>query len=1125
MPHDSARPNPSPGQAPSPAGQEPALANDVQADEATRRHRTLPGDPSAVAASARTSITGPDDWFRRGPKRDLLASLDPGEASRLLRLKSRAVVLQGPGTAVREPDSPTGELYVQFSRTPTPDERSQLAAKGLQVVEHVTRHVWKAEADRAGLLEQLPLVVAVEPVAPQDKLSPLVWQTMQSGRDEIPAVVDFYEDGSKTEIASRVSPAGVSGGDVTVDTKGRARLAGTADGLLALASDPGVRIIAAPPPPNRTMNVDAQVLSHVDDVQAAPYELTGTNIAVMVRDGGEIDPHGDFGSPSRVTVVDNDGVSDHSTHVAGTIGGSGAGDSSAEGMAPGTFLYSYDFDGDNEEEMEEALLTYGARLSNHSYGHVIGWSGSIWNDNTNLFGNYTLTAEDLDAAIGVHDYLVVKSAGNDRNDDGSGHPHDGSLYADGYYDCLGDRSSAKNLISLGAATDSGGMTPFSSWGPTDDGRIKPDITANGDELYSTEPGNSYGSQSGTSMSAPTTTGILALMLEQFVQTGVTNPPAGLVKAILLNTADDAGRDGPDYQFGWGIANAKKAVDLIRAHTATNRVYAEDIIQEADSHTHLIEVPAAATNLHVMLYWTDPAGNSAAEDALVNDLNITLRGPGGTVHDPYTMPFAESGASPALNATTGTNDVDNVEQVDVPAPASGTWTATVTGVVVPTGDQEYILTTDRGRLPAPALSNSPAVVEISNQPGGTNQAVVEITNTGEGVLHYQLVHHAPSPTDYTWRDSSDPAGPQMEWEDISVSGTDLGMTDDNVSLFYFLGFSFPYFGNTYDSVQFADNGVLSLSRGWVGMTNEELPSDGIPDQSIAPFWDDLNSSAGGEVRYLRESNRLIVSWLGVPRFWDSDGSLTFQAILYESGHIRFQYKEMKASTLSSATVGLQDDQGSGPVEQLAYNETFLRENMVVEFTPPGVPWLEVPAGGGELAPGASTTLTVFVDSAGLEETTHTSTVFIVNNSDTGTVAIPVEYTVSTNAPEGSDEDGDGLPNEFEIRHSGSATGMTAYADDDADGIYNLHEYIASTDPTNALSVFELNTVVPDAGGGYVIRWPSASNRVYGISWMTNLTGSAAPLSTGIVATPPENVYTDTTHNAARGGYYRIDVRME
>ncbi len=1118
-----APPQPRAGPAASGPSRPPSSEDPAAAVAGAGGHSAHPGR-GPVARSDLTSISGEGDWFRREAKQQFTGSLSPAEESRLLLLKSRAVVLQHPGRAVRDPDAATGELYVQFARTPTPAERSRFATEGLRILEHVTRHVWKATATPAGLVVRHPLVVGVEPVDARDKLSALVWQSIRSGREEIPAVVDFYGGASDKDVREIVS-ASQTAGPISIDAKGRARLSGSAGGLLALAGRPGVRAIAAPPPPNRTMNDDAQALSRVDDVQAAPYELSGTNIPVMVRDGGEVDLHSDFGSPSRVTTADSNGVSDHATHVAGTIGGSGAGAASAEGMAPGAFLYSYDFYGDNETELAEAGLTYGARLSNHSYGHVIGWNDGTWNDNTNLFGDYTSFAADLDAAIHAYDFLVVKSAGNDRNDDGSGHPHDGSLYEDGYYDCLGDRSSAKNQITVGAATDGGGMTSFSSWGPTDDGRIKPDISANGSGLYSTLPGDSYGSYSGTSMSAPTVTGILALMLEQFLQKGITNPPTALVKAILLNTADEAGRDGPDYQYGWGIADAKAAVDLIRAHSATNRMYTQETIREAESHRHLLEVPAGTPTLHVMLYWTDPAGNSAAAEALVNDLNVVLRGPGGAVHDPYTMPFAESGGSPALNATTGTNDVDNVEQVDIPSPASGTWTATVSGVVIASGEQGYVLTTDRGHLPAAALSTAPASVEMNSLPGDTNQAAVQLTNTGEGILRYRAQTQVSSSTNYAWLDSNDAGGPVYAWEDISTSGTLLGLSDDGESSLIPLGFEFPYYSNTHLSVQVGANGVVSFSTGQLDYTNDRFPSLAAPQKSIAPFWDDLNPASGGEIRYQQAGDRFIVSWLDVPRYGTSDGQ-TLQVILYDTGRIRFQYQNMTGPTLDSATIGLQDDASKGPVVEVAYNEAYVENDLAVEFAPLGAQWLEIAPSMGELLPGSSTSMVLTADSETLEETTHTTSVVVAHNGDTGSVSIPVEYTVSTNATTGAeDEDGDGLPNEFEIRHSGSATGMTAYADDDADGIYNLHEYIASTDPTNALSVFELNTVVPDAGGGYVIRWPSASNRVYGISWMTNLTGSAAPLSTGIVATPPENVYTDTTHNAARGGYYRIDVRME
>ena len=229
-------------------------------------------------------------------------------------------------------------------------------------------------------------------------------------------------------------------------------------------------------------------------------------------------------------------LSDHSTHVAGTMVGLGAA-ASARGMAFGATLQAYDW-GNDTSEMAAAAAA-GARISNHSYGYIRGWyfNGLDWywygvpslsETEDVFFGLYDGSAQSWDqVAYNAPYYLIYKSAGNDRND-----THAGGHYAwlggawtwttqargdDGGalgYDSIGSQGCAKNIMTVGAVYDvSGGyvspgsvsMSTFSGWGPTDDGRIKPDIVANGIGLVSSVAGSdtAYSSESGTSMARTT----------------------------------------------------------------------------------------------------------------------------------------------------------------------------------------------------------------------------------------------------------------------------------------------------------------------------------------------------------------------------------------------------------------------------------------------------------------------------------------------------------------------------------------------------------------------------------------------------------------------------------------------
>ncbi len=141
------------------------------------------------------------------------------------------------------------------------------------------------------------------------------------------------------------------------------------------------------------------------------------------------------------------------------------------------------------------------------------------------------------------------------------------------------------------------------------------------------------------------------------------------------------------------------------------------------------------------------------------------------------------------------------------------------------------------------------------------------------------------------------------------------------------------------------------------------------------------------------------------------------------------------------------------------------------------------------------------------------------------ATDLDIRVTEIDAEAGDADADGLPDAWELRYSGGATNMDAYADDDGDGFLNLHEYIAMTDPTNAAAMFVVNHVAAGEGGHYTINWNSASGRVYGISRSARAAGGYSAISSGIAAHPPVNTWTDTVHSSSEAGFYRIEVQMQ
>ncbi len=418
-----------------------------------------------------------------------------------------------------------------------------------------------------------------------------------------------------------------------------------------------------------------------------------------VWDGGKVrETHQEL--LGRVTQMDRaTSNNDHATHVSGTLIGGGI-NSAAKGMAWGAKLKAWDFTSDGSEM---AAAANDLLLSNHSYGAIAGWRytgdpNRLWEwwgePGVNAtedwkFGFYDSRSREWDQlAYAAPYYLIVKSAGNNRNQNG---PAAGQSYflrstdetstqprsLNNGYDVISLYGNAKNILTVGAAypLSDGYKNPsdvvlgnFSSWGPTDDGRIKPDIVAAGVDLLSSTAASdeSYSSLSGTSMAAPNTTGALLLLQEHYsnLNNGELMRSATL-KGLVIHTADEAGpTPGPDYQHGWGLLNIATAAEVI-SNTHGSHMIRELSMSQGGNHT--INVVAKGTGpLKATICWTDPEGNvfdvTAANinnrtPKLINDLDITVLDD-SQVHRPWML----NPDRPAEAATRGDNIRDNVEQV-------------------------------------------------------------------------------------------------------------------------------------------------------------------------------------------------------------------------------------------------------------------------------------------------------------------------------------------------------------------------------------------------------------------------------------------------------------------------------
>jgi hypothetical protein len=434
-------------------------------------------------------------------------------------------------------------------------------------------------------------------------------------------------------------------------------------------------------------------------------DLTGKDYTGLGEwDGGAVRiTHQEFtdGDSSRVKVMDGASVRDHATHVAGTLIAAGV-EPQAKGMAFEATLRSWDWTNDLSEMADAAAD--GLEISNHSYGYIRGWyydNGWKWAGTSSVsetedyrFGFYDNTSKDLDIlAFNAPYYLIIRAAGNDRGDGPSDAGQNGKPEKDGGddgFDCIGTEGVAKNVLTVGAVygvpdyTGPEGvvMSGFSCWGPADDGRVKPDIVAKGVSVFSSTAASddSYASWNGTSMAAPNASGTMALLQQYYHQShGGVPMRSATLKGLVIHTADEAGPAlGPDYMFGWGLMNAKKAARVIKEDGYQNTID-ELALAENEQYERMIEVPGG-NDLKVTICWTDRAGAPVpaqldpVKKMLVNDLDLKIIGLNDTVYYPWRLNRDDPSAPAVRDAKNG---VDNVEVVYVENAPAGIYKIVVT----------------------------------------------------------------------------------------------------------------------------------------------------------------------------------------------------------------------------------------------------------------------------------------------------------------------------------------------------------------------------------------------------------------------------------------------------------------
>ncbi|MEZ5065068.1 MAG: S8 family serine peptidase [bacterium] len=580
-------------------------------------------------------------------------------------------------------------------------ERAAAEARGIRLLRSIDGDLWLASVPRADLVADRAADRAVGrsvpsawDLRPEDRCAPDLWRVAR-GEEERFFRVKFFADVSW--IAARAQVAAFGG---TIESEaprlGVLDVSAPARVIRDLAALDEVRWIE---PISRTYDFANNDMRVSADVQAAQnIGLTGAGVRLGQWDSGLADAtHPDL--VGRVLVGEvGIVVNPHATHVAGTAIGDGTASASQgggslqwRGVATGAEIVGWGVT-NHLAEVDTAITVWDVDLTTNS------WVYPVDSTNCALYGDYGSSAPEFDQIVnGLYGKRipVVFAAGNERDDPDCG------IAANGGYACIPPPGTAKNVITVGAHhSDAGHMTPFSSWGPTDDGRMKPDMAAPGCQasgdfgITSAQVGGTYWTTCGTSMATPVVSGAVALILEDWSAQLPGVPRPATSKALLGGFADDRAIAGPDYRFGLGAVQVGVTIDALRTMTTV-----EDEVADGVTDTWTFWIPSGAPELKITLVWDDPVGAELADTTLVNDLDLELVGPTSGTH----LPFVLDPANPSAAAVPGVNRLDNVEQVVVASPEAGWWTARVIGTTIPQGPQEYSLVGFDRRPPADPAS--------------------------------------------------------------------------------------------------------------------------------------------------------------------------------------------------------------------------------------------------------------------------------------------------------------------------------------------------------------------------------------------------------------------------------------
>ncbi|HYF48767.1 MAG TPA: S8 family serine peptidase [Planctomycetota bacterium] len=632
---------------------------------------------------------------------------NPKLSKYVMRLHSRALLPEKNADAALQPGDQTQSAYLQFEEHPTPEQGAKLAEAGIELESFVTAYAWRARGTPAAFKQvaQWDLVRGVAQIDPRDKLHANVY------RERIPGHAAL--DGQRARLWVLARPgaseeafsAALKKLPQTANLEAKLAYQSSLGPQFEVAAEPKhfatiavlepVSYVEFSPPPAASRDTESDDQHNIQDVRDAGPGLDGTGVSVAVREIGQPEAHVDFAG--RLNLVQN-GVTtpqserDHATGVHGIVGGNGT--SAPKGVAPNCALLAYAVNDVSGQTFGTGDVIdaagRGARISNHSYGPSsdlgfgeyrtisADWDNAIRASNlVGFFANYeALTPPSFtttDYFVGAKNTLCVNSSNSSAH--------------------------AGDLSPLTAPAD--GSSTFNGKGTMNDGRVKPDLTAFGDNVALPVGTSGQRNATGTSFSTPTCSGAAALVFQHYRNKVGSDPSAALTKALMCNAATDLGNTGPDAIYGFGLLNVEAAIQTIDQRQSIQvGPFVEGSLANGQNFQFTAMVDGSP-QLKATLCWMDPGGTPAAIPALVNNLDLEIVAPDGTT---TFFPFSLSAGNPGAAATASApNTVDPIEQIIINTPANGTYTFTIRGTSIPSGTQPFAVVLNQATLPLPLVA--------------------------------------------------------------------------------------------------------------------------------------------------------------------------------------------------------------------------------------------------------------------------------------------------------------------------------------------------------------------------------------------------------------------------------------